>query len=444
MNPMLIKGIKNTSAELVDHYLDHLSLGWRRRELLLDSPTRVFSDLLVWDRRLGACVEALALLADETKAACQEKLGLPLKYGDAFALAYYAFFAEDADLAEACCGIAQALPNLQAPLLAALEFAPLSAQLLEAAAKVPPHLRLRLLAARCHELETDAAQADATARWIATIKATPENVCASLEYMRCRGDKNGIGMAEHYLRHPLAIVKHQAAQTLLALQAPDSLAMAGDTLALLLDGGDAALCGRALQSILVYQTPNAASVLEKLRSAPDRHFYLQALGWRGRIDAVPILIDHLADPRYARTAAAQLTLLTGADPVRDRWQAAAAPPPRAADTVGDSLANLDADAEVPWPAQSGFYQWWNRHRQDFTSTGRYLGGRETSTDGGDGGGVFLGVLRGGPMAWRGLAAMHLQQQTLGAWFPIHLPAKAQQHLFHTFFKGKHHEQAKTR
>lgn len=431
-------------AELVARYADLLAHGWKRRTGLLASRTRRFDDLLAADRLLLSYAEALAALGPAARGALHARrdaaVDTPLKPGEVFAIAYYALTVDDQVLVDNCGALAAAMPHLQGPMLAAIEWAPDAPGARRATASLAPAARLRALASCRHWLAPGQDAVDAIIAWVNTLKATPANVAAYLDYLRHGGQGDGETSAMHYLPHPDPAVKLAAAQLLAAIPsaAAGSARAASAALTQLALAGDAAIRAGAVRTLAVCDAPNMPQVLAAL-AADDPRLHLMALGWHGDLGAVPVLYHHLDSPALARIAAAALTLLTGSDPVRDGWQL----PPAlgAAKRLGATDADdADADdAELPWPDRELFLAWWTRHYQGLDGQQRHLGGLPLTRQN------LARQIQTAPLAWRPLIAQHLQrlgdpdkQRHTGntPLFPLALPAFRQQLLFsRTFPEG---------
>lgn len=97
--------------------------------------------------------------------------------------------------------------------------------------------------------------------------------------------------------------------------------------------------------------------------------------------------------------------------------------PDARDQLPDGeIPDVDPDAHLPWPDAAGFAAWWHTNGPRFDDAQRYFAGRPITPE-------WLGeVLICGPLAWRPLAAEHLQRLTRGPLFPTRLSAPAQRAL----------------
>lgn len=418
--------IDSTQPQLADLHADALALGWQRRARLLDSAVRTFRDLLAADQRLARHQQALLLLGQAGRARLQSCLEEALTRGELFALACHALACQDEELTEASLALAQSMPHLQAPLLAAIEW---QEQLpgdiwLD---RLPSAIRLQALASGAWRFRGDPDRLGAIYASLRKLEPTPEHIVAGLRLVCCVGDAHMARAAEHHLDHARPEVRLAAAQTLLSLGEPEAAGPAIETLRQLV-GDDAAADrqAQAMRTLALHAPVQALGALVRLDAASPSasRLFLLAQGWIGRVDAIPLLCDRLGDPAGGRLAAAAITLITGSEPQVDGWSAAApareAPP---TDAAGDSLATADPDNELPWPSREGFAQWWARHGARFDPQQTYLYGQPVAPP------ALARILRHAPLAGRQLAAERLQRLTRGPLFQTQLPAMRQRQLF---------------
>ncbi|VWB26750.1 hypothetical protein BLA6863_01113 [Burkholderia lata] len=422
MGPSLIA---STAETLADRYADLLAMGWRRRTNMLASSAVEFSDLAEFDDRLLAALESLLLLGEPATLRMQVSTPDPVRAGEMFAITLYALASDNREMLDACQALATAIPDLRVGMVDAFEWAPATPRIRAHVEALPSSIRLRLIGLRHRDFAGVAQQA---LEQLQTIQEpTAAEIIEALQLVQGVGRHDLAAAARRYLDHAVPDVRCAAAQTLLALAPADHTLAACDTVDQILSDSavDTAGFRTALRSLALHAPDRAARHLETLGQSAEIRLYLIALGWLGRIDAMPVLIDHLAEHQTARVAAASLSLITGADPVRDDWQG-----PKIALNGPDELADgeipdVDPDAHLPWPDTAGFAAWWHVHGPRFDNANRYFAGRLITPE-------WLGeVLISGPLAWRPLAAEHLQRLTRGPRFPTRLSAPAQRALFQT-------------
>lgn len=418
--------IETTQPQLAELHTDSLALGWQRRGRLLDSPVKAFRDLLQADQRLARHQQALVLLGQAGRARLQSCLEEALTRGEFFALACHAMSCRDEELTEASFALAQSMPHLQAPLLAAIEWQeqmPGDTWI----DRLPSESRLQALASSAWRFCFDADRLAAVYGMLRKLEPTPEHIMAGLHLVRCVGDAHMARAAEHHLDHERPEVRLVAAQTILSLGEPEAAGPAIEVLRQLVGDGVASdRQAQAMRTLALHAPTQALGALLRLDAASPSgsRLFLQAQGWIGRVDAIPLLLDRLADPAGGRLAAAAITLITGSEPHYDGWSAAApAKSGRTDDVESDALVKPDPDSELPWPSREGFAHWWSQHRMRFDPQQTYLYGLPVAQP------ALARILRHAPLAGRQLAAERLQRLTRRPLFQTHLPAMRQRQLF---------------
>jgi len=128
-------------------------------------------------------------------------------------------------------------------------------------------------------------------------------------------------------------------------------------------------------------------------------------GAAGDAAQIPWILDLLDDPVLARVAFEAFTNLTGA--VADAERLAGGPLPGAVehpnDDPSDDAVDLPADEELPWPAPSAVWAWWDARRSDFPLGTRILCGQAIH------GAALRGVLAHRYQRQRVAAAIELQR-----------------------------------
>ncbi|WP_244106987.1 hypothetical protein [Burkholderia ambifaria] len=422
MGPPLIA---STAETLADRYADLLAMGWRRRTTMLASSAVDFSDLAEFDDQLLAALESLLLLGKPATLRMQVSTPDPVRAGEMFAMTLYALASDNHEMLDACQALATAIHDLRVGMVDAFEWAPATPRVRARVEALPSSIRLPLVGVRHRDFPGVAQQA---LEQLQTMEEpTAAEIADALQLVQGVGRHDLASAARRYLDHASPDVRFTAAQTLLALAPADHTPSACDTFDQLLS--DSAVDTRgfrtALRSLTLHAPDRAARHLERLAQSGEIRLYLIALGWLGRISAVPVLMEHLAEPQTARVAAASLSLITGADPVRDDWQGPKMLLNGADEFADNEIPDVDPDAHLPWPDAAAFAAWWHVHGPRFGNANGYFAGRPITPE-------WLGeVLISGPLAWRPLAAEHLQRLTRGPRFPTRLSAPAQRALFQT-------------
>ncbi|WP_334022049.1 hypothetical protein [Burkholderia orbicola] len=417
--------IASTAEALADRYADLLAMGWRRRTNMLTSSAVDFSDLAEFDDQLLAALESLLLLGKPATLRMQVSTPDPVRAGEMFAMTLYALASDNHEMLDACQALATAIPDLRGGMVDAFEWAPATPRVRASIEALPSSIRLPLVGVRHRDFPGIAHQA---LEQLQTIQEpTAVEIADALQLVQGVGRHDLASAAQRYLDHVSPDVRFTAAQTLLALAPADHTPSACDTFDQLLSDSAVDTGGfrTALRSLTLHAPDRAARHLERLAQSGEIRLYLIALGWLGRISAVPVLMEHLAEPQTARVAAASLSLITGADPVRDDWQGPKMLLNGADELADNEIPDVDPDAHLPWPDAAAFAAWWHVHGPRFGNANGYFAGRPITPE-------WLGeVLISGPLAWRPLAAEHLQRLTCGPRFPTRLSAPAQRALFQT-------------
>jgi len=417
--------IASTAEQLADQYADLLAIGWRRRTNMLASSAVDFADLAEFDDRLLAALESLLLLGEPSTRRMQVSTPDPLRAGEMFAMTLYALARDDNKMLDGCQALATAIPDLRVGMVDAFEWAPATPQVRARIEALPSPIRLPLIGARHRDFDGVAQQALQQLQIIS--EPTAAEIVDALQLVLGVGRHDLATGAQRYLDHDVADARVAAARTLLSLAPGVRESAACDALDKLLSdfAADTRVFGNALRCLALHAPDRVPRYFDRLDEPGLVRLHLMALGWLGRIDAVPTLIEHLAAPRTARVAAASLSLITGADPVRDDWQCAEMLPDARDQLPDGEIPDVDPDAHLPWPDAAGFAAWWHTNGPRFDDAQRYFAGRPITPE-------WLGeVLICGPLAWRPLAAEHLQRLTRGPLFPTRLSAPAQRALFQT-------------
>jgi uncharacterized protein (TIGR02270 family) len=422
--------------DLATYYLDRLALAWRRRSKQITAYHHDFSDLLDWDRRIQAYLQALTLLEPQACAQGLERLKAPLLNEELFALILLALKTRNPHLTQAGISLVQGMPSFIAPYAEALAW--VSWRDCEVHLSCWPNRDERYQQLYLHAL----AHHDGvlTERQLDCVSdpsfAQPQVQLAALRCAVLRGEAFWASQAKHWIDAPDPRLRLAATEALMTLGIPKiqraTLPILRD---LALDTNNQTVARNAARKLLTIPCNEGQELIEALEIEPRRQrLYLEALGWTGELAAIPRLHEYLDDPQNARLAAAVIGTLIGAHPVRDRWQAEAPPqtdPPRDASEKEDALPPPDPDAGLPWPDRARFSNWWRDHQDNWPNGFHYLGGRPRT-----GAGLY-DVLRTGILAWRPQAAEYLQFTQPGRRFPWHAPAPRQQCHLALFAESRH-------
>lgn len=175
-----------------------------------------------------------------------------------------------------------------------------------------------------------------------------------------------------------------------------------------------------LQGIAVVETWHrqraAAMVVRKLEPAAARRWIemlanipgcertaIQAVGALGDSALVPILIEKIELPEFARIAAEALGFITGVNLAEQKLEATAPeglePVPN--DDPRDPRVSLDPDADLDWPHAAKVRKWWSANQGRFAKGQRLLCGKPITVP------HFETILKTGYQRHRAAAAMEL-------------------------------------
>ncbi len=156
---------------------------------------------------------------------------------------------------------------------------------------------------------------------------------------------------------------------------------------------------------------------------PIKRRMMQAVAWLGDVQAVPWLIQHMGDDRWARLAGEVLSTITGADLAALGLERK--PPkgvqPGPSDRPQDLDVAMDEDDSLPWPDAPLVHDWWQQASTRFVAGQRYVGGQPPQRA------HLIQMLKTVGQRQRALAAEHLALLNPAAGlFPVAAPAWRQQ------------------
>jgi uncharacterized protein (TIGR02270 family) len=163
--------------------------------------------------------------------------------------------------------------------------------------------------------------------------------------------------------------------------------------------------GRALAIVLRRMDP-AEATRWLTRLAQNSKSVRQAIvgaGVVGTCDAVPWLLEAMADPRWSRVAAEAFVMITGVDLATARFESkrpvgfTGGP----TDDPADDNVEMDPDENLSWPDTPRLAAWWEKYRGEFVAGTRYLCGRPLDEP------WLETVLRDGLQRQRAAAALEL-------------------------------------
>ncbi len=411
--------LDSTAAKLVDHHLDGLGYGWRRRSARLSHPDCDVADLVADDDSMLASQEALCALhvaGHHVTDHAHRLLRYPLRLAELFPLTVHAVASNEAWLLNTCHDLSVGLPEHADAFDAALAWAPASDALARAIMALPPQRRLPLAARRHLDMPGLVESA------LAELSRAPWDdglLPAAIAFACDIGRRDLASRFAPVLEHSDPAARLQTARYLVMLAPRDDKALAArvsatlQALTLAPSAHANELPGRAAQVLCLHQPDAAREVLRDLLTRAPR-LAVQMLGWLGDPAGVPTLIHAMRHQELARVAGAAASLITGSHPGRDGWSGRG-PDRRSSDSSPDAIPAFEADDDLPWPDAEAFAAWWTSHG-DAIARHRRFAGLPAAPPG------WREVLRRGPLPWRPMAADHLQHHHQGSAFPTDAPA----------------------
>ncbi len=136
---------------------------------------------------------------------------------------------------------------------------------------------------------------------------------------------------------------------------------------------------------------------------------VQALGAIGDPDAIPKLLDFMADPALARVAGEAFAHITGAHISYDKLER---DPPEGfvagpTEDPADEDVALDPDGNLYWPDAALCAAWWSKNKSNFSAGNRYLDGKPIAIE------HLRDVLKKGYQRKRAAAALELAMREPG-------------------------------
>jgi uncharacterized protein (TIGR02270 family) len=411
--------LTSTASKLVDHHLDGLGYGWRRRCDRFSHPDFDVADLIAYDDRMLASQEALGALhqaGNDVTDHAHRLLKQPLRLAELFALTVHAVVSNETWLLNTCHDLSVGLPEHAEAFDAALAWAPASNALAHAIKALPPQRRLALEARRRLDMPE---LVNATLLELAAAPWDEQLLPAAIAFACAIGRRDLSGRLAPLLEHSNPAVRMETAHYLVMLAPRDNKALAAQVSATLRALTFASSANgnqhssRAAQALVLHQPEAAHELLSDLFTRAPR-LAVQLLGWLGEPAGVPTLIHAMRHQELARVAGASASLITGSHPGRDGW-AGQRPDRRPRDSTPDAIPAIEADDDLPWPDADAFSAWWQVHVDAFGTHQRFAG-LPAEPPG------WREVLRRGPLRWRPMAAERLQHHHQGPAFPTDAPA----------------------
>ena len=393
---------ESTILPLTRQFSERLGLDWKRRARLLVSRQARLPQLVKHDEGMTSRMNGLRCLGEPGLRNVHARLREEIVPRDLFSLTIQSCVTGNADCFMACVALAEAMPHLQGAFLAAMEWVE-PAQLHELMkgwrtnSELHRLTKLRLLA----DVQFDSLNLGSVIDEIRT--QTEQRLLLRAARVRARPDQIRIPLEENVATlsdnefqwevcaHHLLFGGVQKRDQMLE-QACDYIQYSKE---------------KEIKPWIILLVSEPAQRGERLAQTILRYtgmgrYYIIALGWLGKVQYIPELIDLLDKPALARIAAHSITMLTGSMPEKDDWQRVASN--TASTDKTQTKDQHDPDGHLPWPDKKRFSFWWNKHRQGFDTGSRYLLGNKREPQ------KLVYLLREAPLIWRPAAAWMLQRQ----------------------------------
>jgi uncharacterized protein (TIGR02270 family) len=366
--------LKPVVMPVIEQHRDEAGFLWILRSQAVGASHFTLEDLCELEERLEAHLEGLRIAGEAGWRLCEESLGRR-DPGDIFAAAVLAIENADAERLEAVLTAATEEPELARAVSSALAWHPW--QTVEA--KVA-----RLLGSDSTEMRCIGIAASALHRVYrpAEILKALEHESAALRAraIQAVGELGCREMLPRVIRHLAdeeAAVSRQAAWAGALLGDPGARTRLID---LSSGGGPGAEADLALIAGFL-PLADARAWLQNLRTASGgARLAVEAAGKIGDPALVDWLIDCMAAPELARTAAEAMRTITDAD-ISDLDLEGEPPPGFEAgpsENPEDDDVALDPDEDLPWPEPERVAGWWQANRGRFPGGVRHLAGRPVS------------------------------------------------------------------
>ncbi|ECD9612227.1 hypothetical protein FNZ18_23120 [Salmonella enterica subsp. salamae] len=386
---------------LAEQYSDMLAQDYRLRNVLLLSYHHTFNDLHRFDNRMLACLEGMVLLKGEASEYLRGQLDEILSVGDLFSVALFAASTEDEFLLSGCLGLVQAMPRLLPALLAVTDWMPASSTLWSLIMGHP--------ACRAHIAVTgNRSSLPITFSEQEIVTLIEQNQCVAhlLCFLHASGSSLFIPALNMVLSSERDNIKICGCRIVLHLsESPGEYIRAtNENLHQFVRSKDKDVRVQAVKYLMIYSSDESSSVINELaKQEADTRLLIQAMGWSGLTEYVPLLMSYFDESDYARLSMLSVSSITGSLPEKDGWKKKVEDEP--------FVKTLSESAEIPvslpeqgvcWPDVAKFQLWWQTKRSRFSSRVPYLGGLLSTQEN------LSTIVADGVLNLRPLAAMRMK------------------------------------
>lgn len=372
---------------LAEQYADMLSLDFRRRNTLLNSWHHFNSDLVMWDKRLQAYIEALKYLKPSSKDYFKNWSDSLLSRGDIFALGTFAFHTEDTQLLKNSLSLMLAMPHLTRVVESVIAWAPATSVLWETAFLSPT---IRVIATYIRDDLPPVPHL--SHEEIRQLMSSSAAIPGLIKMLHRQQHPDYHSIVTHLVSTDNPQILLDVLNAVLTHRLPYANFLPEKRLIDLLTSSQETVRNQAALLYLCNTDASPTDLFIKLREKGyDKRLYLTALGYSGSPANIEILKEYLDKPEYARLAAISIVMITGASPESAGW-------------LSDSpnrVSDDDQDAALSWPDKSAFERWWVAHAREFDTSAVYVAGKPATKEG------LVHVLQHGCLALHPLAKSRL-------------------------------------
>jgi len=397
--------IDSTLEALVENYSDRLGLDWKQRGWLLADYQACLPALLEHDEQISLSIDGLRHLGEEGLSNITEILEDEIVPRDLFTLVIQSCEVGDLDSFKTCVAFAEALPGMQEAFLAALNWTTpaLLGSLLKDWRENSSLRRLAILYLLGNpsfdNLHLQTFPAD-TAEELRLLLRSARNRSLP-EWL-----KKPIKISPTHLFRDESIQLDSCRHQLLFGNVEDHARVLEHAWQYILDEGTEAENWVGLFAGFPGNFGDRFVHNLFKKTGIDRR-YVVALGWLGKSQHIPELIDLLDDPQLSRIAAHSLNKITGSSPEDDGWQKPGSESDIDSELEDEDLPEYDPDEGFPYPDKNGFLSWWAINGSRFDPEKSYVLGLERTNRN------MVALLRYAALAWRPAIGWMLQLQNSG-------------------------------
>ena len=384
------------NREVVAQHAEEAAFLWTLRNRAIGEPHYSLKDIAALDERVEAHLDGLRVAGDVGWKFCKANLSNEGP-GEVFALTAMAFGGGNREQMRDALNAGCAAPKLRSGLVSALGWLDYSGisqsirMLLQA--KSPLHRSIGIAACAVHREDPGGALTSAVSDVDPVLRARA---------LRAAGEIKRHDLAEDIrsqLQEEDEACRFWAAWSLTLLGKREGMAVLMRCIE-----SNGAFSERALQICLrAMPLPDSRHLVSSLTKNPDSiRLTIMGAGIVGDPVSIPWLIKRMETPELARLAGESFTMITGIDlAYHDLNQDPPVEPGGESDELGEEVAPLDYESNLPWPSAPLVAQWWKQNQHAFSADTRHLGGKPISPQ------SVMEVLLNGKQRLRAGAALEL-------------------------------------